>query len=219
MYKQKRLRKTLNVFRSRKVTSLDKLVVLLKCSERTVQRRLKEWGTYTSYNQNGRYYVLPNAPEFDEYGLWKFKNAFFSKHGNLKETLACIVNQSKAGLSAFEMSDILGLPAHTFLSHYKDSADIHREKYKGLYIYFSKDLVVFEKQKREREEQVRSRAILDLPSDADAVIILVTLIKHPNDSIEQLTRRVRRRGVKVPIENCRNLLIYHDLLKKTTGSI
>jgi hypothetical protein len=117
------------------------------------------------------------------------------------------------------MSDILGLPAHTFLSHCKDSADIHREKYKGLYIYFSKDPVIFKKQKKEREKQVRSRAILDLPSDADAVIILVTLIKHPNDSIEQLTRRVRRGGVKVPIENCRNLLIYHDLLKKNTGSI
>jgi hypothetical protein len=219
MHKQEDLKKTLDVFRNQKVMSMDKLIVLLNYSERTVQRRLKEWGTYTSYNQNGRYYVLPNIPEFNEHGLWKFKNAFFSKHGNLKETFAYLVNQSKAGLSAFEISDILALPAYTFLSHYKDSANIHREKHKGLYIYFSKDHAIFERQKREREERVRSRAILDLPSDADAVIILVTLIKHPNDSIEQLIRRVRRRGAKVSIEHGRNLLIYHDLLKKTTGSI
>lgn len=190
------------------------LVALLQCSEKTARRRLKEWNTFTSYNQNGRYYVLANVPEFDEYGLWKFKNAFFSKHGNLKQTLTCIVHQSKAGLDAFEIGDILSLPAHTFLSHFKDTAEIQRERYKGLYIYFSKNPMVFEKQKRAREELIRSRATLDLPSDGDAVIILVTLIKHPNDSMKQLLRRVRRRGIKVSIEKCRNLFMYHDLKKK-----
>ena len=199
---------------------MDNLMALLRCSERTVQRRLKEWGTYTSYNQKGRYYVLPNVPEFDDqHGLWKYKKTFFSRHGNLKETLAYVVDQSKAGLDAFELSDILGLPAHTFLSHYKDSANIQREKHKGLYIYFSRDPSRFEKQKKERDNLICSKATLDLPSDADAVIILVTLIKHPDDSIQQLMRRVRRREIKVPIEKCRNLLIYHNLLKKTADSV
>ena len=219
MYKQERIKKTLKIFRKQKVISIDKLGVLLNCSERTVQRRLKEWNVYTSYNQKGRYYVLPNVPEFDEHGLWKYKYAFFSKHGNLKKTLTYIVNQSNAGLNAFEMSDILGLTAHTFLSHYKDTTNIHREKHKGLYIYFSKNTAIFEKQKREREKLICFKATLDLPSDADAVIILVTLIKHPDDSIKQLMRRVRRRGIKVPIEKCRNLLTYHDLLKKTADSV
>jgi transcriptional antiterminator len=188
MYKQERLKKTLKVFRADKIISMDKLMALLECSERTVQRRLKEWRAYTSYNQKGRYYVLPNVPQFDDqHGLWKYKNAFFSKHGNLKETLTYLVNQSKAGLDAFELSDILGLPAHTFLSHYKDSANIQREKHRGLYIYFSKNPATFAKQKREREELICSKATLDLPSDADAVIILVTLIKHPRDSIKQHT--------------------------------
>lgn len=219
MDRQERLKKTLRVFRAERIMSVEKLMALLQCSERTVQRRLREWGAYTSYNQKGRHYVLPNVPRFDVHGLWKYKNAFFSKHGNLKETVAYLVKQSKAGLDAFEMSDILGLPAHTFLSHYKDSADMQREKHKGLYIYFSKDPATFEKQKKKREDLTCSKASLDLPSDADAVIILVTLIKHPHDSIERLMRRVRRRGIKVPIEKCRNLLTYHDLLKKTADSV
>jgi len=147
--------------------------------------------------------------------LWKFKKAFFSKHGNLKETLVCIITQSKAGLCAFKISEILGLPAHTFLSHFKDIEHIHREKQKGLYVYFSKNPEIFEKQKIEREKRIRSKATLDLPSDGDAVIILVSLIKNPNDSIEQLVGRVRRKGIKVSIEKCRNLLIYHDIQKKT----
>lgn len=213
--KEKRLGKALKVFRSEKVMTVDELAALLMCSNRTVRRRLNEWRTYTSYNQNGRYYVLPNIPKFDEYGLWKFKKAFFSKNGNLKETLVSLVNQSRAGLSAFELSEILELPANTFLSHFTDTANIQRQKHKGLYIYFSKKPAAFEKQKRERKKLVRSTATLDLPSDGDAVIILVELIKHPRDSVDQLTRRVRRRGTKVSIEKCRNLLTYHDLLKKT----
>ena len=199
--------------------TVDELSALLMCSNRTVHRRLNEWRTYTSYNQNGRYYVLPNIPKFDEYGLWKFKKAFFSKNGNLKETLVFLVHQSSAGLNAFEFSEILELPANAFLSHFASTANIQRQKYKGLYIYFSKKPATFEKQKREREELICSKATLDLPSDADAVIILVTLIKHPHDSIKQLIRRVQRRGIKVPIEKCRNLLIYHDLLKKTADSV
>ena len=219
MDRKERVKRTLQTFRAQKIVSIPKFVALLQCSETTARRRLKEWNTFTSYNQNGRYYVLATVPEFDEYGLWKFKNAFFSKHGNLKQTLTCIVNQSKAGLSAFEIGDILSLPAHTFLSHFKDTAEIQRERYKGLYIYFSKNPTVFEKQKGEREELICSKAILDLPSDADAVIILVILIKHPHDSIKQLIGRVRRRGIKVPIEKCRNLLIHHDLLKKTADLV
>lgn len=195
--------------------TVDELAALLMCSNRTVHRRLNEWRTYTSYNQNGRYYVLPNIPKFDDYGLWKFKKAFFSKSGNLKETLVSLVDQSTAGLSSFELSEILDLPANTFLSHFTDTANIQRQKQKGLYIYFSKKPTAFEKQKRERKKLVRSKATLDLPSDGDAVIILVELIKHPKDSVDQLTRRVRRKGIKISIEKCRNLLIYHDLQKKT----
>jgi len=216
MEKQKLLNKALKRFRSKKVMSLDELVSLLNRSKRTVQRQLNEWGTYTSYNQNGRYYVLRNVPTFDEYGLWKFKNVFFSKNGNLTETVTCIVNRSEAGLTASEISEILGLSAHTFLSHVKDTAYLEREKQQGVFIYFSKDPAVIEKQKQERDKLIRSAALLELPSDAEAVIILSTLIKHPNDTVERLTRRVLRRGIKVSTEQCRNLLISHDILKKTT---
>jgi len=49
-------------------------------------------------------------------------------------------------------------------------------------------------------------------------MILAALIKHPHDSLEQLTRRVRRRGIKVSMESVHNLLLTHDLLKKNQDS-
>ncbi len=51
------------------------------------------------------------------------------------------------------------------------------------------------------------------------MIILAELIKqHLKDTVEQLTRRVRRRGIRVSTEKVRNLLDYHNLLKKTQDS-
>lgn len=205
----------LKFFRKKKVMKIDDFVKLLKCSIPTVRRRLKEWKTYTSYNQNGRYYVLCSVPKFDQYGLWKYTNILFSKTGNLKETLVYIVDQSISGLSVSEISEVLRLPATNFLGHFKNDHSIQREKYNGIYIYFSRSPEIFEKQKTEREKIIHSTAKLNLPSDCDAVNIIVELIKHSQDSIEQLTHRVRKRGVKVSIEKIRNLLVYHNLLKKT----
>jgi len=215
--KEKRIIKALEVFKRKKVITMETLVEQMKCSERTIQRRLKKWGTYTSYNRNCRYYTLSDIPKFNQYGLWRFRDILFSKHGNLKETFIYIVNHSKAGMSAFEMSEIMGLPSYSFLSHFKNDPNIQREKHKGLYIYFSKDLNEFERQKHEREKLFQAKVELELPSDGDAIVILVELIKHQNDDVDQLTRRVRRRGVKISTEKVRNLLSYHGILKKKSS--
>ena len=212
--KQKLIDDAHKVFKDQKVLNLGQLMVLLKSSRRTAQTRLKQWGTYTSYNQNGRYYALPGVPKFNIHGIWNYKNILFSKHGNLKKSFISIVNKSQAGLSANEISEILRLPAHTFLGHFKETPDIHREKYKGLYIHFSKQSDIFAMQKKEREKIVYTTTLLSLPSDAQAVIILVELIKHTYDSIDKLVRQVKRKGVCTSVDKVQNLLIYHDLQKK-----
>jgi len=206
---------TLIIFREKKILQLNDLVALLNCSTPTVRRRLKEWDTYTSFNQNGRYYTLPNMPQFNEYGIWKYKNILFSKHGNLKKTFVHCIDQSIAGLSVTEISEILSIPAINFLGHFKDDPSIQREKYKGVYIYFSKKAEIFEKQKKEREKIIHSVCKMDLPSDADAVNVLVEFIKHFGETTEQLVHRLRRKGHKISIKIIRNLFVYHGLEKKT----
>ena len=205
----------LTIFRSKQVITLNELAELSKCSIKTIQRRLKKGKTYRSYNQNGRYYVLADVPAFNQDGIWQFKDIFFSKHGNLRETLVHLVEQSEAGCSVSEMSSILGMPVHKFLcEHFKNAPALERNKHQGSYIYFSKHSKRYAQQKDQREKLVGSQARQNSPSNAEAVIILVELIKHLNDTVEQLTRRVRRRGLRVSIEAVHHLLLYHDLLKK-----
>ncbi len=66
-------------FRTRRVLTVEELAGFLGNSTITARRRLKQWNTYTSINRNGRYYVLPDVPEFDDNGLWNHKTIFFSK--------------------------------------------------------------------------------------------------------------------------------------------
>ncbi|MCP3663569.1 MAG: hypothetical protein GY696_13940 [Gammaproteobacteria bacterium] len=117
LHKEKLIKEVFELFKNQKVLTMIELVAILRCSERTIQRRFKNWGCYTSYNKNCRYYTLADIPRFDEYGIWKYKGVLFSKFGNLKNTVIAVVKQSDGGLNAHELSEITGLPSYTFLSH------------------------------------------------------------------------------------------------------
>ncbi len=44
-----------STIKTEKIFMLKRLVAILECSSRTAQTKLKLWGTFTSYNQNGKY--------------------------------------------------------------------------------------------------------------------------------------------------------------------
>jgi transcriptional antiterminator len=214
-HKEKQSKEIFIKFKKQKVLTMINLTSILICSERTVQRRLKDWGAYTSYNKNGGYYTILDIPQFNKYGIWKHKDIYFSKFGNLKNTVINVVKNSEAGLSAKELSNITGMSSYTFLSHFKNDDNIHREKHKGIYIYFSCEPFKLKLQRHERETIIHSTATHDLPTDTESIIILVELIKKPKANIDQLARSVRRNGTPISNEKIFNLLTYHGILKKT----
>lgn len=207
--------------RKQRVFTVRKLVQLMGCSVVTGRRRLRDWQAHTSYNASGKFYVLPDVPEFNKDGIWECRGALFSKHGNLKETLKFLVDTSTAGLSTIELGEWLRLPPHTIqsiLSASWEQIEVTRRQFNGLNIYFSDQSTARQAQERERERLLAQSSERDLPSDSDAVVILVELIKHPDDSIKRIVQRVRRRGVSVPIEKARNLLAHHGIRKKKADS-
>jgi hypothetical protein len=152
-------------FRLRKILTIDQLMDLLDSSVITVRRRLKQWKVYTSINKNGRYYALPDVPMFDENGLWNYQNIFFSRHGNLKKTIIQLIKQSESGMSAPEISKLVGIaPNSSFLYHFHDVPGIRREKHKGRFIYFSDDPNLYPKQSflREVEKDLGADILISL---------------------------------------------------------
>ncbi len=129
-----------------KVFTVGELASVLKCSIPNARLKLKQWRTYTSYNQNGRYYAMPQVPRFNHHGLWHHENVAFFKHGNLKKTIVHLVSCSPAGLSGRQLGELLGLSPQSFLHHFRNCPGICREKHDGVYVYFSDDISVFERQ-------------------------------------------------------------------------
>lgn len=208
----------LKVFRKEKAMTIKRLTSLLKCSQRTVERRLAKWHTYTSYNYNGKYYILPTIPKFDKSGLWSYKEIYFSKTGNLKQTVLALINNSPAGLTVNEATNLLKVSLGSFLSQNRNIQKLQREKIANRFVYFSSDRKTFHQQKNKRQQDALNRKLTQLPADTEAVIILVEKIKHSNLSIEQLAMRLNKQGHKIEKETINKLFEYHALQKKTPNS-
>jgi hypothetical protein len=206
--------RVLEKFRRQKIVTVGQLVTWLECSVITARRRLKRWRSYTSINNNGCYYTLPQIPVFDQNGLWRYRKVLFSKHGNLKQTIVAFITESERGLSAVEIAEFVDLvPNSSFLSRFKSVPGVRREKHQGRFIYLSDHPQIYGRQLQTRASR---QATADFPSDSQAVEILVELIKHPDIGIEQLTAKVSKAGKPVAAAMIRRFLGFHGLLKKTS---
>ena len=130
------------------------LLFLLNCSVRSGRSKLKQWHAHTSYNNNGKYYALPEVPRFDMNGLWWHRGAYFSKHGTLKNTVVHLVGASSAGLNGVQIGRLVGLDPRSFLCHLRDAPGIQREKHQGVYVYFSDDESIYLEQVASRLEEI-----------------------------------------------------------------
>ena len=202
-------------FRQDKIMTIEELMHVLQCSAITVRRRLKKWEAFTSINQNGRYYTLPEIPEFDSNGLWKYQPALFSKHGNLRQTIIELVRKSQKGLSAADISQTIEIPStSSYFSQIKNSDGIKREKYQGRFFYFADSPDRYQRQKEDFGQQRTDGWI----TDAQAVKILVHLIKNPGIEVDQLAIESAPPGKRFDPANVKQFLQFHDLLKKTSDT-
>jgi hypothetical protein len=211
------LRETTKTFKSKKVMTVEQIAQCLNRSIPAARNRLKQWGTLTSYDNNGRYYVLPEIPKFDGNGLWSFKNIHFSIYGNLKNTLVNVIENSESGLNGLEIGQLLGLDPRSFLSHYGKSPGLRREKFHGHFIYFSSVRNRFEKQFNNQINKTESKTKSPLSAEV-GIIVLVEKIKHPAKGVKQLTKLLQNKGISVTKRKINDFLSYYGLQKKTPDS-
>lgn len=202
-----------HIFRKKKVMTKKELIKNLNCAGRTVQRRLKSWQAITSYNKNSKYYTLPEIAHFNRFGIWHYQSVSFSKYGNLNCTVVQLIKNSDAGLTGQELGDIINLTPRSFLSQFRDNKSICREKFNGRFVYYSIDEEQGKKQKKNRLEQ-EEQLTTKLPSDTEAVMILVEFIKNPDWSTDDIASNLLTKGIICSHDVIERLLIYHDLIKK-----
>lgn len=201
------------LLRLKKIATLADLMLHLHCSARTAQRRLAECKAIHSYNHNGRYYTLPQIPQFDTNGLWRFRGVSFSRYGNLPETFVQLVRNSPAGLTAAEAGTLLGLRPSSFLWSLRNLPAVKREKHQGRYVYLASDPSLCAQQQRQRgqkDETIRQ------PTPAEAIAILVEKIKHPALNTTALCRRLSEQNLHVTPESIDSFFSHYGLTVKKT---
>lgn len=202
--------------RAAKIFTLAELMLHLECSRSTVQRRLRQWGCLSSYNCNGRYYTLPETAAFDSRGLWRCRGAGFSRYGNLASTVTGLVRDSEAGLSAGELGGLLGMNAHSFISHFASHPRLSREKLGGRYIYFSADRARGEAQRAARNDSEAGVPVA--LSDAEAVLLLVELVRRPQTGSAELAVILRGQVPRITPDLIDGFLRSHGLEGKKGAS-
>jgi hypothetical protein len=201
----------------KKVFTVTFLVGLMSCSVRTAKARLKQWNAYTSYNCNAKYHTMPEVPRFDENGIWHYDGTFFSKHGNLTQTVIHLVCTSVRGLSLQEICTVLGIPAGPVATHIRSIKALQRERIGRRVVYFSNEDALYQTQSIQRTQQAET-SVKQLSHDVNAVCILVDRIKNPDSPIEQCTDRLRASCPGISVETVRTLLQRYGLLKKTADT-
>lgn len=202
------------LLRKRKVFTIDALAELLKCSMRTAWRRLHEWGACASYNHNAKYHALSTVPRFDEYGIWRYDDIYFSRYGNLTQTIVHLVGDSHEGIDMQRLCSILGVSAKSLYTHFRGIEEIVPQR-------IGRTLVFFSSQGDIRSAQMARRTShghpdqSPLPRSTDAVLILVDRIKHPDDSAEQSARRLLVQSPTITPAAIHALLAQYGIVKKT----
>jgi len=196
-----------------KIFMLNELVSHLGCSSRTAQVKLKFWKAYTSYNQNGKYYTLPEIPYFDANGLWRYKSIAFSENGNLKQTIIHLVATSPGGLSGRQLGDMLGLEPQSFMHHFRKYPGLRREKHAGVFVYFADEPERYGVQRRQRQKRVCQSAATTI-SKSEAIMILVAIISHHDISADDIMAISEIKKSKLTLSVVQGFMEHHGLEKK-----
>ncbi len=205
-------KQALELFKCKKALSIGDLVAVLNCSPITVRRRLKEWNTYSSYNKNNRYYTLPTIPKFSKKGIWKYSDIFFSKYRTFKKTVIHFVRASKNGLSNSELEEVLGVNPNSLMAHFREVPGLKKERHRREIVYFSSDENVYKLQKENRFPA--EPPTLQLPPDAETIIILLELVDNPGSTPAELSQGLKKKGHAITTQTIEALFDHYAIGKK-----
>jgi hypothetical protein len=207
-----------DLFYKKKTLTMQQIINEIGCSRVTALRKLSSHshGYLTSYNFNARYYTLADIPEFDNYGLWIFKDVRFSKYGSLTNTVTQLICQSTNGMTKKEIEEILNVDATPILAKFFQQGRINRKKINGKFLYFNPNNAEMEKQLKNRQTQRREKMAQLLPEPERIITVLIDIIKHPQSQLQsfQIYQRLSVQGAKISQDEINAIFLYYNLNKK-----
>lgn len=172
------------LFRREKVLTLDAMKQALGTTAKmTVFRKLRALSYRASYSHAGKYYTLDEIAEYDQHGLWSYRQVYFSQRGSLRNTLAALVCASASGYFARELQELLQVRVHAPLLQLTTSGHLIRESLAQGYLYLCPR--IRKSQLKRRKQMLEAAAFGDQPS-ADIQQALSTFLSTLNEKQRRL---------------------------------
>lgn len=198
------------LFARQKCWTIEALHHQLNYAVISVRGFLKQMGYFSSFTHNSKWYTLKSIPDFDKNGLWFYEKIGFSRHGNFKENIIYFIEQSRQGLSAQQLTELLQTPCYAVLTQMYQKGSIDRFKPRGEFIYLSR---VPENNKRQ-VAQFQSQVVAAQKLTAiSAVYVLIEYIKNPQASYEMLSKAAANHQVIASPDAIARFFAEHDLKK------
>ena len=132
----------------------------------TVLRKLATLGYRSSYSHGGTFYTLDSIAQYDQRGLWSYRDVHFARHGTLLNTAATLVSNAPAGYFTAELDAVVQVATKDALRHLVQQDRLFRRELAGRYLYCAK-------QRQRRQEQWAARQAQQRPDgDLQAAIVL-----------------------------------------------
>jgi hypothetical protein len=206
----------LKPFSRKQVLTKAELLQACGCSAMTAWRILHQQGYLTSYNRNAKYYTLTRIAQFDEQGLWAYRDIRFSKWGTLRDTILGQVELSPAGMTARELQELLDISnVKPTLTHLIRQGRLQRARIAGALVYFVGEPSRRQQQLQRREtEAATQRLAQPLPDPQHVISLLVEMIRYPQQTPRQWARRLARQGIRLRISEIQAVLDHYQLSVK-----
>ncbi len=199
-------------FLKHRITTLNDLYPFLKTDSRmTVFRHLKKSNYLSSYSHTGRFYTLPDIPLFDEYGLWRYKNVSFSKHGTLKATVIYLVKVSNSGITQKELTSLLNVRVQNTLKNLFDNSAIDRCPLGNIYLYVHQEQKIAKIQFSNRQKHIESIIRID------PYLIIQVLLKIINENKRdpaKIAKSMNASGEIITISLIEKIFLRYNIKKK-----
>ena len=132
----------------------------------TVLRKLATLGYRSSYSHGGTFYTLDSIAQYDQQGLWSYRDVHFARHGTLLNTAATLVSHAPAGYFTDELDAVVQVATKDALRHLVQQDRLFRRELAGRHLYCAKE-------RQRRQEQWAARQAQQRPDgDLQAAIVL-----------------------------------------------
>ena len=207
-----------NLFRRRLIIDMQTLQRLCKGrSKRSLFRDLSSLGYFSSYSHAGKFYTLTNIPNFDEYGLWHYKDVSFSKNGTLKSTIRFLVEDSMVGFTHRELTMLLRVRVQNTLNDLTENSAISRERLGNVFLYISADKKEGTLQIAQRRKQIDGTYQIR-PLDLHATIeVLLELLRSEDWHPRKISDQLQAKGFPIKKVQVEEVLAMYNLKKNPSS--